>query len=295
MSQASSLTAMTGAQRAMPVALVLGGVFSVQFGAAVATSLFDEIGPTGTVFLRVGISAVLLWVIWRPSVRDHPVDDLRLAALFGVSLAAMNLSFYEALDRIPLGIAVTLEFVGPLGVAIAASRRRRDLIWVGLAGGGILLLSPGLGGSIDALGALFALMAGGFWAGYIVLSARIGRRFEGGTGLALAMAIGTLPLIPFGIVDGGADLADGEVLLAAFGVALLSSAIPYSLELEALRSLAVGTFGVLMSLEPAMAALVGFVVLDQGLASAEVLGIALVVAASAGALGSGRAPSAAEA
>jgi inner membrane transporter RhtA len=207
----------------------------------------------------------------------------------------MNLSFYEALDRIPLGIAVTLEFVGPLGVAIAASHRRLDLVWVVLAAAGIVLLSPGFGGSIDALGALFALIAGGFWAAYIVLSARVGQEFEGGTGLALALTIGTIPLIPVGIADGGGDLVSGSVLAAGLGVAVLSSAVPYSLELEALRRLAVGTFGVLMSLEPAVAALVGFVVLEQDLSAAELLGISLVVAASAGALGSGRALRTAEA
>jgi inner membrane transporter RhtA len=283
------------AERAVPVALVLGGVFSVQLGAAVATSLFDEVGPTGTVFLRVGISAVLLWLIWRPRVRDHSPADLRLAALFGITLALMNLSFYEALDRIPLGIAVTLEFVGPLGVAIAGSHRRLDLLWVALAAAGILALSPGLGGSIDALGALFALIAGGFWAAYIVLSARVGRAFAGGGGLALAMALGTIPLIPVGIADGGGELVGGGVLLAGLGVAVLSSAIPYSLELEALRRLPVGIFGVLMSLEPAVAAVVGYLVLEQGLSAAEALGIALVVTASAGALSAGRAPAAAEA
>jgi inner membrane transporter RhtA len=274
---------------------VLGGVFSVQLGAAIATTLFDEVGPTGTVFLRVAISALLLWAIWRPRVRGHSPAALRAVALFGLCLAAMNLSFYEALDRIPLGIAVTLEFVGPLGVAIAASHRRLDLVWVVLAAAGIVLLSPGFGGSVDALGALFALIAGAFWAAYIVLSARVGQEFEGGTGLALALTIGTIPLIPVGIAGGGGDLVGGGVLAAGLGVAVLSSAVPYSLELEALRRLAVGTFGVLMSLEPAVAALVGFVVLGQDLSATELLGISLVVAASAGALGSGRALRTAEA
>jgi inner membrane transporter RhtA len=285
----------TAAQRALPVAMVLGGVFSVQWGAAVATTLFDEVGPTGMVFLRVAISALLLWTIWRPSVRGHSPAALRTVVLFGVCLAAMNLSFYEALDRIPLGIAVTLEFVGPLGVAIAASHRRVDLAWVVLAAAGIVLLSPGFGGSVDALGALLALIAGAFWAAYIVLSARVGQEFEGGTGLALALTIGTIPLIPVGIAGGGGDLVGGGVLAAGLGVAVLSSAVPYSLELEALRRLAVGTFGVLMSLEPAVAALVGFVVLGQDLSAPELLGISLVVAASAGALGSGRALRTAEA
>jgi inner membrane transporter RhtA len=274
---------------------VLGGVFSVQLGAAVAFGLFDEVGPAGTVFLRLALSAVLLCAIWRPAVRGRSASDLRLAAMFGIALAAMNFSFYEALDRIPLGIAVTCEFVGPLAVAVAGSHRRLDLAWVALAALGILSLSPGFGGSIDGLGVLFAFIAGAFWAAYIVLTASVGRRFPGGSGLALALAIGTVPLIPVGIADGGANLLDGEVLLAGLGVAVLSSAIPYSLELEALRRLATGTFGVLMSLEPAVAALVGFVVLGQDLSAAEVVGIALVVVASAGALGTGRALAAAEA
>jgi inner membrane transporter RhtA len=274
---------------------VLGGVFSVQLGAAIAFNLFDEVGPAGAVFLRLALSAVLLCAVWRPAVRGRPASDLRLAAIFGLSLAAMNLSFYEALDRIPLGIAVTCEFVGPLGVAVAGSHRRLDFAWVGLAALGILALSPGFGGSIDGLGVLFAFIAGAFWAAYIVLTASVGRRFPGGSGLALALAIGTIPLIPVGIADGGSDLVDGEVLLAGLGVAVLSSALPYSVELEALRRLATGTFGVLMSLEPAVAALVGLTVLGQDLSAAQVVGIALVVIASAGALGTGRAPAAAEA
>jgi inner membrane transporter RhtA len=269
--------------------LVLGGIVSVQVGAAVATTLFDELGPTGTVLLRVMFAAVVLVAVWRPTVRNFSSDGLRLVAMFGVALAAMNLCFYEALDRIPLGIAVALEFVGPLGVAIAASRRPLDLAWVVLAGGGIVLLSPAPGGSLDELGVAFALLAGGFWAAYIVLAARVGRTFSGGTGLALAMVVATALLLPVGIPGGGAELLDPGLVAVAFAVALLSSAIPYSLELEALRRLAAGTFGVLMSLEPAVAALAGLVILGQGLSATEVAAIALVVAASAGALGTARA------
>jgi inner membrane transporter RhtA len=269
--------------------LVLGGIVSVQIGAAVATTLFDELGPTGTVLLRVMFAALVLVAVWRPTVRNFSSDGLRLVATFGVALAAMNLCFYEALDRIPLGIAVALEFVGPLGVAIAASRRPLDLAWVVLAGGGIVLLSPAPGGSLDELGVAFALLAGGFWAAYIVLAARVGRTFGGGTGLALAMVVATALLLPVGIPGGGAELLDPGLLAVAFAVALLSSAIPYSLELEALRRLAAGTFGVLMSLEPAVAALAGLVILGQDLSATEVAAIALVVAASAGALGTARA------
>jgi inner membrane transporter RhtA len=270
--------------RSFAVGLVLGGVVSVQVGAALATTLFDELGPRGTVLLRIGFAALILLAVWRPTVRGLRGTRLRDVVLFGLVFAGMNLSFYEALDRIPLGIAVTIEFIGPLGVAVVASRRATDLIWVALAAVGILLLSPAPNASVDALGAGLALLAGTFWAAYIVLTARIGRTFSGGTGLALAMAVATLALIPVGI--GGADEAFGQpdLLAAALGVALLSSAIPYSVELEALRRLPQGTFGVLMSLEPAVAATVGFLLLDQGLAATEVLAIVLVVVASAGAL-----------
>jgi inner membrane transporter RhtA len=279
--------------RAPATALVLGAVVSVQVGAAAATTLFDEIGPIGTVMLRLGFAALVLLAIWRPAVRGLRGARARDVLLFGVALAGMNTSFYLALDRIPLGIGVTLEFVGPLGVAFAASRRRLDLFWAALAAGGILLLSPAPGGDLDLLGCALALLAGAFWAAYIVLSARIGRSFSGGEGLALAMAIATALLLGPGIAAGGADLLDAELLAVGAAVALLSSAIPYSLELEALRRLPAGTFGVLMSLEPAVAATVGWVALDQGLATREALAIALVVIASAGALRS--APPAAEA
>jgi inner membrane transporter RhtA len=267
-----------------PVALVLGGVLSVQWGAALAFTLFDEIGPTGAVLLRVGLAAVILVALWRPTARGLTGMQVREVAMFGAVLAAMNLSFYEALDRIPLGIAVTLEFVGPLGVAVLGSRRPIDLVWVGLAAAGILLLAPISGGDIDALGVALALLAGVFWAGYIVLAARIGRSFERGTGLALAMVVGTVLLIPSGIGGAVDAFGDLELLAAGLGAALLSSAIPYSLEIEALRRLPESTFGVLMSLEPAVAAMVGFVGLDQDLAATDVVAIALVVVASAGAL-----------
>ncbi len=263
---------------------MLGAIVSVQVGAAAATTLFDELGPVGTVFLRLGFAALVLAAIWRPSLRALRESGARDLILFGVALAAMNTSFYLALDRIPLGIGVTLEFVGPLGVAFATSSRRLDLLWAALATTGVLLLSPGLGGDLDLLGAVLALLAGAFWAAYIVLSARVGQRFAGGTGLSLAMVVAAALLVPAGIVEGGIDLLEPELLAVGFAVAMLSSAIPYSLELEALRRLPKGTFGVLMSLEPAVAATVGFIGLDQALAANEVIAICLVVLASAGAL-----------
>jgi inner membrane transporter RhtA len=262
---------------------VLAAVASVQFGAALAKSLFDEIGPGGTVFLRVLFAAALLAAIWRPGVAGRSRADWRLIAAFGLSLAAMNLSFYEALERIPLGIAVTFEFVGPLGVAIAGSRRPLDLVWVVLAAAGIVLLSDFGSADLDGLGVALALVAGGFWAAYILLSARIGRAFEGGGGLALAMVVGAAMLTPVGVADAGGELLVPGVLAVGIAVAVLSSAIPYTLEMEALRRMPEGVFGVLMSLEPAMAALAGFIVLGEGLATRELVAILLVVAASAGA------------
>ncbi|MDQ3728387.1 MAG: EamA family transporter [Actinomycetota bacterium] len=234
-------------------------------------------------FLRIFFAAIVLVAIWRPAIR--PATGGRDVLTLGVLLGVMNLTFYEALDRIPLGIAVTLEFVGPLMVAVLGSRRRADLAWVALAATGLVLLSPVPGSGLDALGCAFALFAGACWGLYIVVTARVGRALPGGAGLALAMAIAALVTLPFGFVDGGEGLLEGELMAIAFGVAILSSAIPYSFELEALRRLPQSTFGVLMSLEPAVAATAGFVVLSQGLAAREIVAVGLVLAASAGALG----------
>ena len=274
---------MVRADRIPPPLLVLGAVASVQFGGAVAKTLFDDIGPGGTAWLRVLFAAVILMLIWRPSIAGRSRADLGLAVAYGFALVAMNLSFYEALDRIPLGIAVTIEFVGPLGVAIVASRRALDLVWVALAAAGILLLSDFGTADLDGLGVALALLAGCFWAAYILLAARVGQAYAGGQGIALGMAAGALMLLPVGVADAGSELFTAEVLAIGLAVAVLSSAIPYTLELEALRRMPAGVFGVLMSLEPAAAALAGFLVLDQGLATREVVAIALVVAASAGA------------
>jgi inner membrane transporter RhtA len=266
-----------------PTLLVLAAVASVQFGAAIAKTLFDEVGAGGTVFLRVVFAAIVVAAIWRPRVAGHDAREVRLAVAFGLVLAAMNLCFYESLDRIPLGIAVTFEFVGPLGVAVFGSRRPRDLLWVALAAAGILLLSDFGGTDLDALGVALALTAGALWAAYILLSARVGQAFPGGSGLALALVVAVVPLAPVGLADAGGDLFVPWILAAAAAVGVLSSAIPYALELDALRRLPVGVFGVLMSLEPGVGALAGFLVLGEELAAQEVVAIGLVVAASAGA------------
>ncbi|HEU4804023.1 MAG TPA: DMT family transporter [Solirubrobacterales bacterium] len=272
--------------RRAAVGLVLTGIASVQFGSALATTLFDEAGPAGTVLLRTAFAALVLAAIWRPAMRGRGETTWRAVALYGVCLVGMNLCFYESLDRIPLGIAVTLEFVGPLTVAIVGTRSRRDVIWVVLAAAGVVLLAPGIGDGLDALGVALALTAGGFWGAYILIAARIGRGSAGLGGLSAAMIYATVILLPFGVADAGADLLHPGVLAAGLGVALLSSVLPYTVELEALRRLPERTFGVLLSLEPAVAALVGLIVLDQHLLGREIVAIALVVAASAGALSS---------
>jgi inner membrane transporter RhtA len=276
---------------ALAVAMVLGSISSVQCGAALATTLFGRVGPAGAVFLRAAFAALILLAVAHRDVARLRRSDLRDIALFGVTLAAMNFGFYEAIQRLPLGVAVTLEFSGPLAVAIFGSRQRRDLVWAALAALGIVLLSGGFGGgSIDLLGAVLALTAGGFWACYILLSARIGGRSEGLGGLAAAMAISALLLAPVGIGVGGGEMASAGVLAVGLAVGILSSAFPYALEIEALRRLPNAVFGVMMSLEPAVAALVGFVALGQGLDPSEAVAIALVVAASAGALRSAATP-----
>lgn len=264
-----------------PVGLLLFAVVSIQVGAAFAKGLFAEVGSGGTVFLRVLFAAVVLLAVWRPRLRGRSRAELWVLVAYGLSLAGMNGAFYAAIDRIPLGIAVTLEFLGPLGVAVVASRRARDLAWVGLAAAGVMLLAPWGGARLDPLGVGLALVAAAFWAAYIPLAARAGRVLPGGGGLAAALAVAALALAPGGLAA-GADLVRPGVLLAGFGVAMLSSAVPYSLELEALRRLPQRAFSVLLSLEPAVAALVGLVVLAEGLVAREVLAIGLVVLASAG-------------
>jgi inner membrane transporter RhtA len=265
---------------------VLFPIVSVQLGAAVAKSLFDSLGPGGTVFLRIAFAAFVLFLLVRPKLGGHDRAGYLVAGLFGLTLAGMNFSIYLAFDRIPLGVAVTLEFVGPLGVAVAGSRQVLDLLWVVLAAAGILLLAPlgVLGGmDLDPVGVAFALLAGCLWACYILLSASAGSAFSGGTGLVIALCVGTLVLFPFGIAGAGYALLDPKLLLAGFGVAMLSSAIPYSLELEALRKLPARIFGVLMSLDPAVAALAGLVVLGERLEMRAVVAVLLVTIAAAGA------------
>jgi inner membrane transporter RhtA len=264
------------------VPLVVVAITSLQFGAALAGTIFDDIGPAGTALLRAFFAAVILQAIWRPRVRDHPARDLRLVALFGLVLGGMNLCIYESFARIPLGIAVTIEFAGPLGLAAALSRRRLDLVWAALAAIGIVLLADPGGGAVDAVGVLLALVAAALWAAYILIAQAAGRVFTGGHGVALAMTVAVVvPLVP-GIAGAGSDLLKPQWLAIGCAVALMSSVLPYSLETEALRRLPARVFGVLMSLEPAVAAIAGLIVLGQDLRARDVVAIGLVIAASIG-------------
>lgn len=273
--------------RVSPVWLVLGGIVSVQVGAAIAKGLFDQIGPTSMVFLRLLTSSLVLLLLARPRVRGRTRGDWLVALGFGLSLAVMNWAIYQSFARIPLGLAVTIEFIGPLLVAVSGSRRPRDLLWVILAGLGVAALGAEPG-SVTLPGVLFALLAGAAWAAYILLSAQTGRRWEGLDGLAVASAVAVLVLTPYAITEGGRGLLDLRILAIGAAVGLLSSVIPYSLELTALRTLAPSVFGILMSLEPAAAALAGIVLLQEYLSVLQWLAVACVVAASIGATRSGR-------
>ncbi len=268
--------------------LVLGGIASVQFGSAVATTLFSRTGPGGAVLLRLVTATIVLLLVWRPALRTRTRHDLLLAALFGVVLAAMNLAFYQAIQRIPLGIGVTIEFIGPLTVAIVGSRRRLDLVWAALAAIGIIALTHGGARDLNGLGVAFALIAGCMWGAYIIMNARVGKAFEHGTGLAIAMCVASVVALPVGVAEGGRQLVQPHSLAIGAAVGMLSSAIPYTLEMEALRRIATRVFGVLMSLEPAMAALAGFIVVGQGLSARELAGMAFVIVASLGASRSAR-------
>lgn len=271
-----------------PVLLVLLAVVSVQFGGALAATLLPLVGVTGSVALRLALSAALLLAVVRPRVKGRSRQDWATVGLFATALTLMNLSFYASLERLPIGVAVTIEFLGPLTLAALTSRRGRDALAVGAALLGVLLISEALTvpwRELDLAGIALAAAAGACWAAYIVLSGRTGARFAGLDGIALCLALGAAAMLPLGLLTAGAALWEPEALLRGLGIALLSSAIPYSLELVALRRLAAGVFGVLLSLEPAAAAVAGFLVLGQGLALVQLLGMAMVVVASVLVLG----------
>lgn len=262
--------------------LVVGGIMSVQVGGSIAKGLFDRIDPTGMVFLRIATSAVVLMVLTRPTWRGRSRADWLVALGLGLSLATMNWAIYQSFARIPLGLAVTIEFVGPLSIALLGSRRWRDLAWVVLAGGGVVLLGFDPTG-VTLAGVLFALLGGAAWATYILMSASTGRRWAGLDGLSVASLFAALVLLPVAIPMSGSRLLDPTVLALGVAVGLLSSVVPYSLEMIALRKLPTSAFGILMSLEPAAAALAALVILQEQLGVLQWLAVACVVAASVGA------------
>jgi inner membrane transporter RhtA len=262
--------------------LVLASITSAQFGSAVARTLFDDLGAAGVTLLRLGIGAVVLAVATRPSLRSWSGPAWRAAALLGVVMAGMNLTFYQALRTVPLGTAVTVEFLGPLLLALVQTRRLIDLLWALLAGAGVVLLGTGAGGSAPLRGLALAFLAGLLWAGYIVLSARLGGLVPGTGGLVVSLALGALLVLPFGASGASALLDRPELLIGGTVVALLSSVFPFGLEINALRRIPTRVFGILMSLEPAAGAIAGLLVLHQRLGLVEVLALVLVTLASAG-------------
>jgi inner membrane transporter RhtA len=274
------------APRINPVWLVLFPILTVQFGAAIAKTLFDEVAPTTIVWLRLATSAVILLAIARPALRGRTGRDWLVVVTFGVILGLMNWSIYQSFARIPIGLAVTLEFVGPLSLAVLGSRRARDLIWVGLAGLGVLLLGlqPG---DLTWAGVFFALLAGACWAAYILLTAQTGRRWQGIDGLTIASVVATLLLAPLALGSNAGDLADTRILMLGALVGLLSSVIPYACEMVALRTMRAAVFGILMSLEPAAAALAGLIVVHEVLGPLQLAAMACVVVASVGATRAG--------
>jgi len=264
--------------------LVVGGLVCQEVGAGLAVTLFPQVGALGMVTIRLVFSAVILLLVFRPSLRSRTRADWLSVLAFGVVLAALNGLFYLALTRLPLGATVTIEYLGPLILSVVVSRRASAWLWAVLALAGVALLGRGGFDHLDPLGVLFALAAGLMWVCYILLSARVGGRFERLDGLAIAMAAGALVTIPFGIATAGVALVRPGVLLVGFAIAVLSSTIPYALELVALRRLPAATFSILLSVAPALAALAGLVILHQQLEVLDAVAIACVVVASMGAV-----------
>lgn len=265
-----------------PIPAVLMAIISVQSGAAIAKSLFPTIGAPGTASLRIGISAIILLTVYRPNLRKITLDQWKFVLPYGLCLGAMNLVFYFAIERIPIGLAVTLEFIGPLMVAVLGSKRIVDFLWVLLAAAGIILIAPWTTNGVDILGASLALLAGAFWAAYIVLGGKISAIMKGGDAVATGMLFAALLVVPFGIFGEGLNNLTPQLLGMGIALALLSSAIPFTLEMKALGQLPARTFSILMSLEPAAASICAFIFLQEYLSFNEILAVAFVVTASAG-------------
>ncbi len=264
-----------------PVWLVLGAIVSVQLGAAFAKSLFSLTAPTAVAWLRMAAAAVIFWVFARPRLRGRTWPEWRVVTGYGIALATMNWAIYQSFARIPIGLAVTIEFLGPLGVAIVGSRRARDLVWVALAAIGVTLLGV-FPATVDWIGIGFALLAGAAWAAYIVLSGPTGAAWEGVTGVSVGSLVGALVFLVPGLLAGGVSLWQPQVAALAVAVGVLSSVIPYGLEMVARRSIPAGVFGILMSIEPAAAALAALVVLGEQLSGVELVAMCCVILASVG-------------
>ncbi len=267
------------------IGLAVASMAMLQLGAALSEPLFDRIGPAGVVTLRLVAAALILWPFARPRLAHRSRADLRAAVALGVCSGLLTFAFFQAIDRIPLGVTVTIEFLGPLSVALAGSRRPRDVAFVALAAAGVavLTLGDGAGGPLDPVGVAFAALSGTCWAGYIVLTKQVGAAWPGLEGLAISLAVAALVVLPIGAIEGGSELLEPEVLLAGAGLALLLPLLPYVFEMVSLRRLPTGLFGVIMSLEPAIAALLGFALLSQSLTASGVVAVGMVVVASAGA------------
>jgi inner membrane transporter RhtA len=266
---------------APPPALLVVSIVSIQLGAAVAVHLIETLGPIGTTFLRLAFSALLLLAATRGRIGPGARRHVWLLLLFGCVIGVMNMCFYGAIARIPLGVAVAIEFIGPLGVAVLTSRRLKDLVWIALAAAGLVLLTPDIGGDLDPLGVALALAAGAGWASFVLISPRVARGV-GSAGLALAMGVAGLVTLPFALAAGGLERLDPWLLAGTLVVAILSTALPLSLEFEALRRMTARAYGIVVTLEPAAAALVGALILGQALPPAGVLAIACVTAAAIG-------------
>ncbi|MFV8464809.1 EamA family transporter [Flavobacterium sp. LB1P62] len=265
-----------------PIPAVLFAIISVQSGAAIAKGLFPVLGAAGTASLRIGISALLLLAVYRPNLKKITANQWKLVIPYGLSLGAMNLVFYLAIERIPIGLAVTLEFIGPLLVAVLGSKRMIDFFWVLLAAAGIVLIAPWSNNGIDLLGVLFALLAGALWAAYIVLGGKISKIMKGGEAVATGMLFAAILIVPFGILGNGLNSLTPKLFSLGIALALLSSAIPFTLEMKALGQLPARTFSILMSLEPAAASICALIFLQEHLTFNEVLAVLFVVIASAG-------------
>lgn len=278
-----SSSSVMSSSTAPAVLMVIGSCTSLQFGASLATQLFGPLGATGVTTLRLGLAAVMLALVTRPRVRTWTRSQWTAVAAFGLALAGMNGMFYEAIARIPLGPAVAIEFLGPLGLAAILSRKLKDFAWIVLALVGVMILGfDDAGGSLDLVGVAFVLGAGFFWALYILASERVGGAVDGAGGLAMALVVGTVALVPFGAQGAWTGLTDVHYLALAIGTAFLASVVPYALELSALRRLPKAVFGVLLALEPVIAALAGWLLLDQGFGATRALAVLLVVVAGAG-------------